>query len=142
MNDEALTELASRASELADEVGKLRIATDSLTRRTLRSEKVIAITVVGLVLDIMLSLAVMWAYHVQAEQSDQLAANQEQARKVRDDALCPLFSLILGTYDPTTRPPAARKSYEDAYNQMHTIYTNLACTTPIIPPRTDQPAPP
>lgn len=138
MNDEALADLAGRASELADQVGQLRIATDSLTRRTLRSERVITITVIGLVLDIMLSLAVMWAYHVQSVQSDQLAANQAEGVKIRDGALCPLFALILGTYDPTTRPPEAQKTYTDAYNQMRGIYTNLACTTPIIPPRTSQ----
>lgn len=142
MNDEAVADLAARATELAENVGQLRIATDSLTRRTLRSERVITITVIGLVLDVMLSLAVMWAYHVQSVQSDQLEANQQQARKIRDGALCPLFGLILGTYDPTTRPPEGRKAYDDAYNQMRTIYDNLACTTPIVPPRTEQPAPP
>lgn len=136
MNDQNAESLTRRATELAEHVGKLRIAIDSLARRAGRSEKVLMITVIGLVLDIFLSVAVMWAYHIQHEQSDQLAANQAQQEKIRNEAVCPMFALFLGSYSPESRPPEARKSYESAYRQMRTIYTNLACTSPIVPPRT------
>lgn len=139
MNDQNVEALGRRAVELAEHVGKLRLAVDSLARRTDRSEKILAVTVAVLVLVVVLSGAVMWTMHVQQVQQDQLADNQAQARAIRDGALCPLFALILGSYQPGSRPsPQAQQTYDDAYAQMRTIYQNLACTTPIVPPRTAQ----
>ena len=141
MDEQTAAALNKRATELSTTVEELRLAADAVWRRTDRQERLLKYTITTLVLDILISIAVIWGFHtlhLQSDrlqvQSDKLSASVAQEDNDRNGALCPLFALILGNYNPNSRPPDARPSYDDAFAQMRTIYKNLACTTPIVPP--------
>ena len=72
-----------------------------------------------------------------AVRAERTAREQEQ---LRNEVLCPLYGLILGGYDPTTRPEGdARQKYEDTFVIIRQGYGVLRCTSPLVPPRSDLP---
>lgn len=141
MSDDVRRKLRDEAADLASEVGRLSLTLEQSRRRQDRQRLGLQITVVGLVLDVILSLAAIWILHTQSAQNARL-------EKVTNDALCPMFSLFLGSYNPDSRAPGVgREAYEDAYSELRRIYGPvLGCATAIVPPRTDQstltPSPP
>ena len=57
---------------------------------------------------------------------------------LRGDVLCPLYGLILGGYDPNSRPEGdARRKYEETFAVIRQGYGVLRCTNPLVPPRTN-----
>lgn len=72
-----------------------------------------------------------------AYRAERTATEQEQ---LRSDVLCPLYGLILGSYDPDSRAPgAARDKYEQSYKVFRDGYRTLRCAPEqIVPPRTDK----
>jgi hypothetical protein len=54
----------------------------------------------------------------------------------RIDAVCPILALAIGGYDPNTRPEGpARDKYVASFDVMRQSYTDLACTQPLVPPK-------
>lgn len=55
----------------------------------------------------------------------------------RVDAICPVLALVVGGFDPSSRPAgSAREAYIANLTVMHQAYVDLGCTTPLVPPRT------
>lgn len=124
-----VTELAARASALADKVSGLSLAVAQIGRRTDRSEKLTLAVGLGLALDLVLSAIVAFALHSLYEVKDREDATRQQA-------LCPLYSLILGSYAPTSRPEGEeRDKYEAAFAEMRDAYASLNCRAGLVPPR-------
>jgi hypothetical protein len=58
----------------------------------------------------------------------------------RIDGLCPVFALVIGSADPDSRPAGpARELYEESIRVITQAYGQLACTDPIVPPRSPTP---
>lgn len=65
-----------------------------------------------------------------------ITALRGEATDRRLDKLCPVLALLVGGYDPNTRPPGeARAKYDDSFGVMRQSYRDLACTQPLVPPR-------
>jgi hypothetical protein len=68
--------------------------------------------------------------------NDRLDVVVEDQRRVTQEVLCPLFSLVLGGYDPDSRPVGpARDQYVATFAEFSRIYMRLECTAPAVPPR-------
>lgn len=124
--------LADAAATLANEVSVLALSVVQLGRRTDRQQRHLNVTVLCLVLDVILTAAMGWAYHVQSGTLDLIEST-------RFDAVCPILATMLGGYDPNTRPAgSARQAYEDAYGNMRVVFNDiLHCHTKLVPPRND-----
>jgi len=117
-------ELSANAVTLARSVATLNDSINGLMRRTARSERAIAMTVIGLLLDV--ALTVVAAYLVWGQ----------YATQNRVDSVCPLYGYILGSYNPSTRNAGPdRDAYNESFSEMRAGYINLQCTSPIVPPR-------
>ena len=130
-----MDELKRRAAALDVDVKALTAAVDRLGDRMDRSDRdrrwfVVAIVAV---------IAVVALIGYVAVRAERTARAQEQ---LRSDVLCPLYGLILGGYTPQTRDPGpARAAYEDTFVVIRDGYRILGCTAPLVPPRSDLPAP-
>lgn len=123
--------LAARVTELTDQSRLLTQAVSDLKPRVERAERVSFRTaVVGLVL-IFLVFILGW-----------VAVNQQQTASRLDNlvqhSLCPVYALVVGGYDPSTRPAgASRDTYNHTFDVMRGAYADLGCTNTLVPPRTD-----
>lgn len=124
-------DLATAARELKDEVAELREAVETLTPRTVRAEFVARVGI-ALALALVLGGAVLgWNIIQQRHTSDRLES-------VTQSALCPVFGLLLGGYDPNTRPEGpARDQYMQTFEVMRGAHEALACRGPLVPKRED-----
>lgn len=130
-----MKDLTAQAKVLADRVGGLSLAVEHLDRRTIRSEKVVAAVVVGLLLDLVLSVVVAVVLVQLNNSNAEITATQLREQHTRQDALCPLYSLILGSYRPESRPEGPdRQAYIDQFKVMREAYAALDCQTPLVPP--------
>jgi hypothetical protein len=131
--------LTEQARALAERVGGLISAVEQLHRRTNRAERVQKYVVFGLLLDLVLSVAVAFVVANQFNASYDLRAAVEREATTRNQGICPLYSLIIGGYNPDSRPAGpARDSYVQAFKTINNAYTALECKQPPVPPRTDQ----
>lgn len=122
--------LAASADELREEVARLRLAVQQLDRRTKRAELVTSRVVAAIVVLLVLLGLVGWSVAAQVRTAERLGA-------VVELSLCPTFALVLGGYNPESRPPGeARDRYERSFSVMRDAYTQLGCTSPLVPPRT------
>lgn len=122
-------ELAERANALADKVSGLSLAVTQIGRRTDRSEKLTLAVGLGLALDLVLSGVVAFALNG-------LYAVRDREDATRQQALCPLDSLILGSYAPDSRPEGEqRNKYVAAFGEMRVAYESLNCRGDLVPPR-------
>ena len=138
--EEARVELAVQAQALADTVGVLAEAVDNLNRRTNKTEKTTILVALGLAVDLVLSIAVAVLVWSQITVSSDLQAAIARETSTRQDALCPLYGLLLGSYNPTSRAEGpARDQYNEAFQVMRAAYNSLDCESPVVPPRADQP---
>ena len=122
-----IDDLGSRAEQLRTEVAGLRADVQSLRDRTVRGEK----RLVHLALAVVLVLLLAGATAVTAYRG--LATDR------RLDAFCPVLALVVGGYDPSTRPAGpARDKYEASFAVMRQAYAELGCdrSSPLVPPRT------
>lgn len=132
--------LTSQAKALADTVEKCIVAIDGLDRRSTRNERVVVATVFGLALDVVLSILVAFLVSNLFGVNGQLQAAIAREAVVRQQALCPLYGLLLGSYNPTSRAEGKdRDSYNAAFVTLRDGYNVLDCVNPIVPPRLDQP---
>ncbi len=132
--------LTEQARALADRIGALAAAVSELDRRTNRSEKITIGVILGLALDLVLSIAVALILTSQAATDESLQAAVDRETATRQDALCPLYSLFLGTYNPNSRAEGPdRDVYIANFGVLRQGYASLDCTGPIVPPRIDAP---
>ena len=112
------------------------VAATNPSRRRVRFELIFAAIwlVVGLLL--VVGLVALLAYVAVGAQRN--ATDQAQ---LRNDVLCPLYGIFLGSYNPKTRDnnpdPAARAKYEDAFVKIRDGWNSMNCSDPIVPPRSD-----
>lgn len=129
--------LASRADLLGEKVEGLTVEVSHLNRRQGRTERLSIRTagVLGLLIVLALLTGVLaWQQWVTRDQVAQLV---EREVKTRDEALCPIVALVLGGYDPSTRPDGpARDAYEENFQVMRAAFGALSCKNELVPPRT------
>jgi hypothetical protein len=139
-------DLAKAARELKKEVADLRGEVNNLNTRTQRAEKATfrSAVVIGFLLMLTLGLgAQAWQ---NGQTSDRLDALIAARTKQVDGAFCPFYQLILGSYDPDTRPlnpdgsyeGSPRQRYIDGFDGPHGLrdqYAALTCKGNLIPPR-------
>lgn len=137
MTDEE-SELLRHAEVLADRVGELSSAVDQLDRRTNRGEKTVIVVVVVLILTLLLSLVVGAVLLQQRDTQHDVAAAVDRESRTRQDGLCPLYGLLLGTYKPESRPEGeARRIYNEQFEVMRAAYATLDCKGPVVPPSSE-----
>lgn len=129
-----MDELKRQTRELDDDVKRLTQEVHRLNRRVDRTDRDKRWLVVGLLLVVGMVALVAYA----AWQAQITAARQDE---LRNDVLCPLYGIFLGSYDPKTRDknpdPMARQKYEDTFVQIRSGWNLMQCTTPIVPPRSN-----
>lgn len=132
---EPLMSLIEHAALLTDKVGGLSLAVEQLDRRTVRGERITMGVVFGLALDLILSVAVALVLTNLVSTNDRLQGAIDREAETRQGALCPLYSLVLGGYNPNSRPAGAdRDSYNATFDVMRKSYDVLDCNTPLTPP--------
>lgn len=135
--------LTEQAKVLTDKVGSLTLAVEHLDRRTNRTERVQMWVVFGLLLDLVLSVAVALVVTNQFSQAADLRHAVERERVTREQGLCPLYALLVGSYNPSSRTPGPdRDNYTKAFQTMRDAYEALECKQAPVPPRADQPSNP
>ncbi len=121
-------DLGDRAEQLRAEVAGLRTDVQSLRDRTVRGEK----RLLHLALSVVLVLLLAGATAVTAYRG--LATDR------RVDSLCPVLALVIGGFDPSTRPAGpARDAYVANISVLTRTYGQLGCTDPLVPPRVSPP---
>jgi hypothetical protein len=132
-----MKDLTAQAKVLADRVGALSEAVEHLDHRTNRGERAVIGVAAGLVLVLILSVAVGIGFIRINSTTDSVAEVQAREARTRQEALCPLYSLILGSFNPSSRPEGdAREKYIQQFEIMRTAYATLDCTGPLVPPAT------
>lgn len=136
-------ELAATAAELGRKVDRLTDAVDRLDKshnqlatRTGAVERRSVRTVVASVLAVAILVIGGWLAYTQVVTNSRLDAVVTDQQKVTQQVLCPVFALLLGGYDPETRPPGeARVRYVETFEEYSRIFARLECTTELVPPR-------
>lgn len=129
-------ELLTAATSLTLVVDGLRVSVDALVKRAEKSERRIFGIVLAVVLDLSLTVGLLFLWHSQTQTSAALD-------DTRNQVLCPLYGAWLGTYNPTSRRPGQdRDTYEDVFSLMRDQYQHLSCTTPLVPKPTPTTSPP
>lgn len=120
-----LEQLGARAEQLRQEVVGLREDVQSLSERTQRAEGRLVWVAVAAAIALLLAVAIgVTAWRVTTTDR-------------RVDALCPLLSLSVGSYNPNSRPAGpGRDQYVAAFGVLRQAYSDLGCTQPPVPPRT------
>lgn len=135
--------LTEQARALREKVSGLSAAVEQLDDRTNRSERITIGVIFGLVLELILSIAVAIALGSQVSTDNRLQEAIDREAITREESLCPLFGLLLGSYNPGSRKEGPeRDAYIRSFQVMRAAYEKLDCTVAIVPPRSDQPAQP
>lgn len=123
-------DLVVRVGELTEQSELLTEAVRQLRPRVEKAERVSFRTAIAAAVLLCLVVVLGW---VAADQK----ATANRLDGVVQQSLCPLYALIVGSYDPSTRPVGqARDKYDHAFDVMRQAYTNLGCTDALVPPRT------
>jgi hypothetical protein len=130
-------ELLTAATSLTLVVDGLRVSVDALVKRAEKSERRIFGIVLAVILDISLTIGLLFLWHSQTQTTAALDDTKSQV-------LCPLYASFLGSYNPTSRAPGQdRETYENVFSQMRAGYAHLSCDTPLVPkPTSVTPQPP
>jgi hypothetical protein len=137
-------DLGTQADKLGRKVDRLTETLKELGERQTRTERLSTRTAVAAVIAIAILAGGSWLGYRQVVTSGQLSMvvgeqqqTAEDQRRVTEDALCPVFALLIGGYDPSSRPEGpAREQYERTFQTFRTSYDALRCTTQFVPPRT------
>lgn len=127
------TTLADRVERLGDKVEanskKVDANSAKVDKNTHRTRIKIRWIIALVVFDLILSGAVTVGYF--------------KIREIVNNAICPLFSIFVGSYDPESRAPGpGRDVYEDNFRKIRVIYYDvLTCTTPPAGPNRYLPQP-
>lgn len=126
--------LLAQAKMLTDKVAALTLAVEQLDRRTTRNARVTAGVVFGLLLDLVLSVAVAFVLANLFATNARLETAIAREAQTREEVLCPLYGLIVGAYNPETRPPGAqRDEYVRNFQVIIDSYPKLNCANPVAP---------
>ena len=118
-------ELASTAGELAQEVKTLTTEVVALRKRSFSNRKLIRWTIVGLILDITLTLVVGVLFHLVQSNSNHI---HDVQTKVCNQVLCPLYSIFLQSYNPkSAAAKAIPQTYEAQFKVIRNSYKILDC---------------
>lgn len=132
-----MKDLTAQAKVLADRVGALSVAVEKLDERSTRNERIAVGVMAGLVLCLILTSAVVFVLVQLQDNNRRIEAVIDRELQTRQDALCPLYSLILGNYNPESRPEGeARDRYNEQFEVMRGAYQALDCQQPLVPPAT------
>jgi hypothetical protein len=127
--------LLEQAKVLADRVGGLSAAVEQLDRRTNRSERVVIVVTIVLALTIITAIALGVAFIQLRANAEDVAVTQAREARTRQEALCPLYSLILGNFNPESRPEGPdREKYIEQFDVMRRAHRALDCAGPLVPP--------
>lgn len=133
-----LEALAGRAEALTEEVAGLRQALDRNSERvdglrtdlTAMSDRQSATERRGAFVAITLIVAIVLTFLIGVTAWRGIITDR------RVDAICPVLALVIGGYDPLTRPEGpARETYVQSFDVMRRSYAQLGCTQAIVPPR-------
>lgn len=121
--------LAARASALAGHVADLTAEVSELNRRADRSRRVVAWTIAGLVVDVAMSILVVFGLVGQTATDRRLEASIARQEEIRNGALCPLYNLITESENPRARDvyPKGPAAYDEAFRMMRAARTTLDC---------------
>lgn len=130
--------LREQAKVLSDNIGILSLAVTQLDRRTNRTERIQGWVVFGLILDLLLSVAVSFVVAAQFSTNATLQGAIDREARTRQEALCPLYSLLVGSYNPNSRTEGTdRDQYNFVFDQLRSGYESLDCKLQPAPPRSD-----
>lgn len=133
--------LTEQAKRLGDNVEALSLAVDQLDSRTGRTERVTQWVVFGLLLDLLLSVAVAFVVGNQIAAAADVREAVARESVTREQGVCPIYALLIGTYNPNTRAAGPdREKYIDTFQTLNEAYHKLECKLPPVPPRSDQSA--
>lgn len=124
-----LDKLTVEADTLAEAVRVLTVTADRITKRTRRSETVIACLVVSFVLDIVLTVFVAFGFVNLNNATQTIQQTQANGAVVRQDVLCPLYHLILQSYSTEARDhnPLGPAWYDNAFATLRNGNAALHC---------------
>lgn len=126
--------LTEQAKRLADQVSGLSLAVDQLDRRTNRNAKVQTFVVFGLLLNLVLCVAVALVVANQFAVSSGLQTAIAREAKTRQEALCPLYALVVGGYNPSSRAAGTdRDTYNATFDVMRKGFDALDCNIKLVP---------
>jgi cytoskeletal protein RodZ len=144
-----MEELKAKLDDLLDKVDGLTKAAEHLTPRVDEMERTgrrarAALWSLGVFVVILGALGALLG-KVIVDQRDttaqltQLVQDQRgttaQLTRVVQESLCPVFALLIGAYNPESRPEgAARDAYNQQFSQFSASYQALACRNAIVPP--------
>lgn len=119
-----LRPLTNQAETLITEIHGLREAANQLAKRTHRNEWAVALTVIGLVLDIGLSIFAFTLLHNQSVSNARVEASIHEQ--------CSLYALILPSYSAASkqRSPLGPTAYDDAFRRIQASSDHLQCGIP------------
>lgn len=136
MSDPTPLDLAAEVARLTRRTEELTKAVANLDGRAAKAERISKGAAFVVILSVVALLALGW---VAAGQ--QATANRLEALIQR--SLCPVFALVVGGYDPTTRQlnkdgtytGSPREAYDQNAKVMQASYVELDCANPIVPKR-------
>lgn len=129
-------QLSETVSSLSKSVSGLSLSLEGVEARTTRGERGLRLTILGLALDVVLSIVVLimggllYASNADVKETQaKLEAQNEQAITLRHDALCPLYSLFLGFYSPAAREkfPQGPEAYDHGFDVLRKGARALRC---------------
>lgn len=127
--------LVTQAAALTEKMGVLTDAVLELDRRSNRNQRVVIGVVFGLLVDLVLSVAVVLTLASLVSTNDRVQAAIDREAATREQALCPLYSLIVGSYNPGSRAEGPdREQYEKTFVAMRAAYDSLDCPGGPVPP--------
>jgi hypothetical protein len=130
------TELVATATVLGGKVDRLTEAVQDLNERTTSVERRSVRQAIAAVLAIAVIVFIGWLAYTQVATNERVRDVIVEQERQRADALCPVFALLLGGYDPSSRAPGeAQRAYEETFAEYRRLYATNACTTPLVPPR-------
>src|SRR5215472_13645740 len=112
-----LDKLSTDADALTHAVQALNTTADRITRRTRRSETVIAFLVISFILDITVTAFVFVGLNRLDTTTREVQATQANGQIVRQEVLCPLYQLFLSSYSTKARDtnPKGPVFYDNAF---------------------------
>ena len=135
-------DLPAVAARLITTIDELTKSIHELLERTAKSEKQTRWQWVAIVA-IALLFAVQGFSTYQQVQTNKAVIEASKSAGATRSELCSLYSVFLGSYNPSTRAPGTdRDTYELTYKTFREGYNRLECTTPYVPPATPRSSPP
>lgn len=115
---------AQQVTDLAQEVTGLSKAATLLARRTGRNETTVRLAIVGLAIDVLLSIGALFLVHSYATQNAQLKGSIHEQ--------CSLYGLLIPSYRETSKAtsPLGPQGYDDAFRKIQISADNLGCGIP------------